>query len=91
MGLMKSLVGLGGADRTAARLIEVIQQRGMDGEREFWVGYTQQDVGGRTSATMLAPYIRGKIEKAGHRIIDGEGGKYGDDVRFLIRVGTADR
>jgi hypothetical protein len=83
---MKKFAGLEGVDDVADRILREIQQRRGAGEQEFWVGYTQTDIRGRmASATQLAPLVRRKIEKAGHRIVDAEGGSFGDDVRFLVR------
>ena len=87
MGLMKKFAGLEGVDDVADRLLREIRQRQSTGEREFWVGYTQKEIRGRmASATQLAPLVRRKIEQAGYRIVDGQGGSFGDDVRFLIRT-----
>lgn len=88
MGLMKGLIGLNGVDRVAERILKEIEQRRARGEREFWVGYSQDEIGMRNSATSMAVLVRRKIEKAGHQIVDGEGGKFGDDVRFRIRCGA---
>ena len=86
MGLMKKFAGLEGVDDVAERIVKEIGQRQAAGEQEFWVGYSQKDIRGRmASATQLAPLVRRKIEKAGHRVVDAEGGSFGDDVRFLVR------
>jgi hypothetical protein len=87
MGLLKGFAGLNGVDRAAERIIQEIEQRKARGEREFWVSYTQKEIGMRNSATQLASLVRRKIEKAGYEIVDGEGGSFGDDVRLLIRCG----
>ena len=87
MGFMKKFAGLEGVDVVADQLLREIRQRQSAGEQEFWVGYTQKEIRGRmASATQLAPLVRRKIEQAGYKIVDGEGGSFGDDVRFLVRT-----
>ena len=93
MGLLKKVAGFEGIDVVSDRLLREIRQRQAAGESEFWVGYTQKEIRGRmASATQLAPLVRRKLEQAGYQVADGEGGSFGDDVRFLVRVrGTAGR
>ncbi len=87
MGLMRSLSPFSKIDRAAERILKEIDQRQSQGEQEFWVQYTQQEVSMVTSASQVASLIRRKIEKAGHEVVDGEGGNFGDDVRLLVRCG----
>jgi hypothetical protein len=87
MGLLKKFAALEGVDEVADKLALEIRQRRAAGEQEFWVGFTQKEIRGRmASATSLAPLVRRKLEKAGHRIVKVEGGSFGDDVRFLVRA-----
>jgi len=88
---MKSLAGLGRVERVGDRILQEIDKRQRGGETELWVTYTQGEIGMMTNATQVASLVRRKIEKAGHEVVDGEGGQFGDDVRLLVRCGNPPR
>lgn len=87
MGIIKSVLGFGGIERIGERVLKEVDLAQARGETQVWVKYSQNEVGMSNNATKMAVLIRRRIEKAGHEVLDGEGGDYGDDVRLLVRIG----
>ena len=85
MGLLRSIGGFKGYDRVSERILAEIEERRARGEHEFWISYTQLEIGGRNSASTFVPMLRRKIEKAGHQVVEGEGGSFGETVRLRVR------
>jgi hypothetical protein len=56
MSVLKGVFGFNGMDRVAKRIIAEAQQRKLNGDvGDFWVEYTQDEVGLRTSGTTAGP------------------------------------
>jgi hypothetical protein len=85
VGLFKSIMGFGGVERVGDRIVGELEAARSRGESELVVGYTQSEIGIRGNATQMALFIRRKFEKQGFEVVDGQGGAYGADVRFVVR------
>jgi hypothetical protein len=85
VGIFKSLMGFGGVERVGDRILGELEAARDRGESQLVVGYTQSEIGIRGNASQMALFIRRKFEKEGFEVADGEGGAYGEDVRFIVR------
>lgn len=86
MSMFKKFVGIDRQEQIAERLIADARARADRGEREFTLGYTQDDMGMRSSASSWAPVISRELAKAGFEVTGGERGGFGDPVTLHIVV-----
>jgi hypothetical protein len=86
VGFVKAAFGLSGADKVADRIIKVAEARRAEGVKDdFWIDYSQREIGFRVNASMAVGLIGRRLGKAGLHILNTEAtGNYGDPVRLLI-------
>lgn len=86
MSLVKAAFGLNGTEKVADRIIVQAEAQRAEGHNEnFWIEYSQREIGFRVNASMAWRLIGRRIRKAGLTILENEAtGNYGDSVRLLI-------
>lgn len=86
MSFLKVAFGLSGVDRVAEEIIEDAKNRQAEGNyADFWVEYSQRDIGVRLNASLAGAMVARQLTKAGLGVVKVRAtGRYGDSVRMLI-------